>query len=171
MNASRGRGAAARVRQRATTATLILLVLMAALHQSACLAEEERACAAFDEDGTCLASAATLRTSSKEKEKKKKKKKKAGSNAPEPQQKGRSRPEEASDDGDWPMTPRDFVVQGLEVPPGPETDIAFRVWGSDLDTINGVFVRTDDWNGQPLYTNQGHTAVLYFRSIARADAW
>ena len=53
-----------------------------------------------------------------------------------------------------------------------EFDTAYEVTGSDLDTINGVYIRTDEWNGQPLYTNQGLTAVMYFRdTLGAAGTW
>jgi hypothetical protein len=43
------------------------------------------------------------------------------------------------------------------------TELAYRVYGSELDSINGVYVPTADWhNGFPVYMNQGQAAVLYF---------
>ena len=52
-----------------------------------------------------------------------------------------------------------------------EEDLAFEVAGSDIVAMNGVYVRTDEWHGQPLYTNQGLTAVLYFRPTLNGGSW
>lgn len=53
-----------------------------------------------------------------------------------------------------------------------EFEDAFEVTGSDISAMNGVYIRTDDWDGHPLYTNQGLTAVLYFRSsLGNQGAW
>lgn len=51
-------------------------------------------------------------------------------------------------------------------------DEAYKVEGSDVPALNGVYVRTDDWNGKPLFTNQGLTAVIYFReTLGPHGAW
>ncbi len=52
-----------------------------------------------------------------------------------------------------------------------EWDVAYEVSGSDVPAINGVYVRTDEWDGQPLFTNQGVTAVLYFRPTLGEGTW
>ena len=53
-----------------------------------------------------------------------------------------------------------------------EFEDAFEVTGSDISAMNGIYIRTDDWDGHSLYTNQGLTAVLYFRSsLGDRGAW
>ncbi len=74
---------------------------------------------------------------------------------------------------DSPSTTGDAVQTGIvdDLADVEEWDVAYEVSGSDVPAINGVYVRTDEWDGQPLFTNQGLTAVLYFRPTLYQGTW